>query len=306
MTVTVYSDPHGEFRPAYAVAITGAVIWTNRSDEGQVRIVFGTDMSGDVARNTLALGGVPSAITYDGSRYVYYFDSSKQAIFKLDTHNYFTTAPTPPTLVLSGIGMVMQMASDGTNLYWADLLNGQVMKWALSGASNPVALASRLTNPFGLAIDGSNVYYSLNTPTGSGPSVFSVPIGGGGSTTLVSDTDGALYLVVSGGDLFWSEQGGNIVKCVISGPTVSNLVTGVPTPAKVATDGTNIYYVSRGSQGGSFEDGYVSYVPIAGGSPTSLATGLLKPLDVIYDDGDVFWTAEGVDQFTGSVAGVVV
>lgn len=116
-----------------------------------------------------------------------------------------------PTAVWSigGDGGVQSIAVvvDATSLYWTNGGNGTVMQCAkASCAATLITLASGQSNPSGLAVDASFVYWR-------GASVYRCAIGGcGNSPELVAAASGPGFssdapLAVNATHVFWTQQG---------------------------------------------------------------------------------------------------
>jgi hypothetical protein len=311
----ILSDSHGDNRPTYIAMLGNFVVWTDSNDVGTIRITRAASsapVAGQILPQTLYTGGAPGALVTDGSRFIYYADPSRGAIFQLDSLNLTTRKPIPFVQVPVQ-GHVTQMAIDATNLYWVSESNGTVMSAPLAGGGVTV-LAQMLTVPFGLCIDTNNVYYSLDIPppgAGMTSTIFQVPKMGGASVPLDNNTNGARWMASdANGHIFWIEEGGNLVQCTVAGDILLTLTTGIPSPGQIATDGINVYYISRGTQANGYTDGFLAKIAVGGGVVTPLVTGLNNPFGVvigpralqsILNRPTAYHTIQGIDQYTGLV-----
>ena len=72
------------------------------------------------------------------------------------------------------------IAVDATNVYWANLVDGTLLKMA-SGGGSPVVLASGVHTSY-FAIDATNIYWTDST----GGKVIKAPLGGGAPVELAA------------------------------------------------------------------------------------------------------------------------
>jgi len=245
-----------------------------------------------------------------------------------------------PTTVVSNQDYPWAIAADANNIYWTNYDNdgavsggttnaGQVLQ-APVGGGTVITLQMGLEDPYGIAIDSQNVYFT----TYAGGRVKKVPIGGGTVVTLAQGLNEPCYIAASGGNVYWSNYGDGTVQ------TISASGTGPGTPTTLATDdagdnangvavsGSTVFFAASNSPGGVYSvsasggsstllagkqddpwglatDGTNVYwtnndnpgelvsVPIAGGTPTTLATMLIGPTGVAADGTGVYVTGNG-------------
>lgn len=302
------SSNHYEIRPKFLAAWSTLLAWTNSFDVGQVRVGLqqgaSPPVAGQVFPQTISTGGMPGPIVSDGTRFLYYADQSKGIIFKVDTLHLTTTSPVP---FVTGQGVVTQMAIDANNLYWCSLTNGTVCQVSLSTGGTPFVLVNNQTNPWGLCLSPANIYYSLNVPqpsSGTLPTIFQIPKGGGAISTVATNTNGARWMASDSTNVYWTEEGGNVSQAAQSGFALTVLETGVSFPRKLFSNGTNVYYISAGTLAGGFQDGSLTKVPVGGGGSTVLASSQLRPFDVLVAGSWAYWTSVGIDNQSGSVQSV--
>jgi outer membrane protein assembly factor BamB len=158
------------------------------------------------------------------------------------------------TSAVPGVAAVA-LAVDASNLYWS-AADG-IYRQPFSGGSDQllgVPADPEPTTPTGyaataIALDGTNVYYTLNNVAGS---VGYIPIGGGPATVLASGRPASLDAVaVDDRNVYWVEGDGTIQQGAIAavpkaGGQVAVLVSGLSDPTSVVVDSTGVYYQSAG------------------------------------------------------------
>jgi hypothetical protein len=173
-----------------------------------------------------------------------------------------------PTTFASGQQAPDELAISGTDLYWLDLgtvlsmgkvveyVDGGVMKCPLSGCADAAALATGLSYPSSLAVDGKNAYWAQENSVvacgvagcnGAPSTVASVPGASGGVRGVAVDATDVYFGAVGGGAgaLSWE-----IRRCAIAGcPGGSTLLSSTPIPsggpvATIAVDAARVYFVS--------------------------------------------------------------
>jgi hypothetical protein len=210
------------------------------------------------------------------------------------------TGGTPKTLV-PNLNFPWAIAADANNVYWTNYGNntanmsggdttvGTVMQASLSG-SNVITLATGLEDPYGIAVDATNVYFT----TYAGGRVKKVPIGNtaGNSavTVLAQGLSNPAYIAVSGGNVYWTNYGDGTVD------SISTSLTAPGTPNVLATDAAgqnaNGIAVSGGDvfYAASNDPGAVYRVTTAGAANTSLAGMQNTPWGVAVGNGNLYWT----------------
>jgi hypothetical protein len=118
-----------------------------------------------------------------------------------------------------------------------------------------------------------------------------------GSTvlTLVSgDLACPINIVVDATSVYWTANGGSVMKVPIDGGTPTTLASGQSTPWGIAVDATSVYWVDVGNG----NDGSVMKVPLAGGTPVVLASGQITNHagSLAIDAARIYWsTDQGVE-----------
>jgi hypothetical protein len=113
------------------------------------------------------------------------------------------TGGTPTTLV-SNQDYPWAIAVDNNNVYWTNYGNSGAVSGGMTttgavlqapiGGGTVVTLAQGLEDPYGIALDAQNVYFT----TYAGGRVKKVPIGGGTVVVLAEGLNNPCYIAVSG------------------------------------------------------------------------------------------------------------
>ncbi len=158
-----------------------------------------------------------------------------------------------------------------------------------SGMCAPVVLASSLAGASGIAVDASNVYFTLYF----GPQVAKCALSGCGvsPTVLASSESGPNDIKLDATTLYWASEGagqngGSIRKCTFATcASTKTLIANGTVTEWVAIDATRVYWTSA-------LDGLVRSCPLAGcgGTPTNVATGQTVPWSIAVDQTSVYFS----------------
>jgi hypothetical protein len=88
-----------------------------------------------------------------GSGNVYYTDSGLEMIVLTSLDDAFE-------ILAEGRTYPLDIAADAANVYWTSADQGTVMKVAIDGSSDAVALAEGQESPLGLVVDATHVYWT--------------------------------------------------------------------------------------------------------------------------------------------------
>ena len=194
-----------------------------------------------------------------------------------------------PRVLVSGLTLSGSIAVDSKNVYF--LTTTSVDSVPLDGGSVR-ALATGLTAVNYLAVDSTNAYVSIEAPpTYIGP-ILGVALTGGIPFTLAPSREGPNGVVVSGGTLFWAEQGnggknGAVMSIPVGGGTPRVVVGGEFGPEQLAVDSENVYF-SNWDWGGTT----VVQASLDAGVTRTLAV-VTRPLGIAIDPSNVYFSNIG-------------
>jgi hypothetical protein len=159
-------------------------------------------------------------------------------------------------------------------------------------------LASGLSAPGALAVDGTSVYFAMGgVPTGSGPGIMvvpKVPTTAGSRSWIAEQEHQPWALAVDGTSVYWTTDypitwpgGGTVQSRLLDGTSPATLSASLDLPRGLAIDATSVYWTEGG--------GRVAKAPLGGAPPTVLASGLDFPGDIAVDATNVYWVEGGTD-----------
>ncbi len=209
-----------------------------------------------------------------------------------------------------------RLTADTATLYWSDdtngghPANGAVESESLSSTlAQSVILAQDLPAPYGIAVEGTNVFFTTtaatNASAGGCPTnawvnaVLSCPATtgcyvaacnvSGGPTILAQNQTKLGGIAVDGKNLYWADTGASVIRwcsqpICAGGP--KTFASGLKEPFDVVSDGAHVYFTDRIA-------GTISSCPVGGcgSGPTVLATGIDDPLLIAVDAQNVYVTA---------------
>jgi hypothetical protein len=193
------------------------------------------------------------------------------------------------TTLATGLSQPMGIAVDAQNVY-AVSHDGRIVSVPLAGASTVTVLAQTQPNPYALAIDATNVYWSnVGSGAGNGSIMACAKAGCGQAPTTLASGIHVQYpygLTVSGGNVYWTSFnfGGEIDAVPTTGGTFTTFSSNLGYPYELAITGSVTLAVLYG-QGGS-----IALVPSGGGSATSLVGGQSFPTEGTTDGTAAYWT----------------
>ena len=193
---------------------------------------------------------------------------------------------------------------------------------AVVSVIGPVTIATSQPGALGVAVDGTNAYWT-NSYFGPDAGVFKAPLDGGSPVPLALGLSSPRSIAVDATSAYYADSSGGVFKVGLAGGTPVKLSPpGSSTPFGLAIDATNVYWtdpnnglvmkalldggapapIATGDDpralaiDGSFAyftagaAGKVTKVPLDGGSPVSLAKDQAYPSAVAVDSTSAYWT----------------
>jgi hypothetical protein len=145
-----------------------------------------------------------------------------------------------------------------------------------------MTLASEQSQPYGIAVDATSVYWTENDNPGT---VMKVALGGGSPTTLASAQSEPQCIALNATGVYWTTSG-PVMSVPLNGGSPTTLAPGQGPPNGIAVDATSVYWTT-----GAVDT--VTKVPIGGGSAATLASVQNNPSAIAVDATSLYWTDLG-------------
>jgi hypothetical protein len=183
------------------------------------------------------------------------------------------------------------IAINGIKAYvTSDQVNGNIYSMSLSGGG-PTNLTPNFpqAEPFGVAVDNANVYWTNYNGGGTNGSVMKMPIGGQVAPIVVAPNQTAPSMIVVDAqdqNLYWTNAGspGSVQKYPLSNGTVTPLIGGINGPFGLAVDSTYAYVALT-------SDDYVIKVLLSNGTiAAQLTIPENNPYGLAIDGTNVYFT----------------
>jgi sugar lactone lactonase YvrE len=156
------------------------------------------------------------------------------------------------------------------------------------GACQPVPVESARANPYDVATDGTNVYWSEHSTMNVDGSVQTRPVGGTGATPLATNQWGPRRIVVANGNLYWANYYAGEVWAIAPAPsgTTTQMVGASGQLGLFAVDAAHAYYILNGGT-------VISSVPLDGSKTSTVLTNPAlpsqRPTALVSDGTNVYW-----------------
>ena len=186
-------------------------------------------------------------------------------------------------------------AIDLTNAYW-DGVDGDagsaMFAVPLAGGATKV-LATKQNGPWGVASNGSLVFWADSNPVGSGvaaiisstcppvaPNLYTIASGFSGNPGPIALAGTNVYFTDVNGGSTW------IMKAPQAGGTAVTLAAGTTEMFGVTADDSWVYFTNLGN-------GSIAKVSVNGGTPQTIVTGQNIPQTMTIDSQNIYWANAG-------------
>jgi hypothetical protein len=167
-----------------------------------------------------------------------------------------------------------------------------------AGPPQPVLLASGQAQPYAIAVDGADVYWTNVGDPGQSyhdGSIARVSKAGGAVAVMASAQNAPTSLAVDTGGIYWTDQGyepsgspTGIFMVPSSGGATKALVMGEREPTSIALADGDVYWADFAD--GNAGPGFIRAID-ARRAPKTLESGLPTPTAIAIDAAFVYWTA---------------
>jgi hypothetical protein len=196
-----------------------------------------------------------------------------------------------PTTIVPSQAQPHGIASDGTNVFWADYNaagSGSIMKAGTNG-SNPTPIVTGLSKPLNVALLGGQIFWN---DVGDG-TVWQANKDGSGQIRLASNVtvNTMGYVAAGGGTVYYPDPVANgSVYGVVTGDAGAPQpeATMQARPIGVAVDGTDLFWSD--APAGNPTGGSIKQLTLGQTTVSTLAMGLNAPNAVATDGTNVYWS----------------
>jgi sugar lactone lactonase YvrE len=281
----------------------------------QTPITFPTQHSVTVKRGPLAslILSPASATIVSGSSEAYTaqgFDAYGNALGDITSATKFKISPngncagatctataTGPHIVIGTSKKIINTADltvtapAATRLYWVnedlDSGNGGTINEANLDGTNPQTIITGQDFPFGMAVDGSHLYWTESNGT-----INEANLDGTNPQTIITGQDDPAGLAVDGSHLYWTNVlGGTINEANLDGTNPQTIITGQDAPAGLAVDDSHLYWTDNAEI--SEANGTINEANLDGTDQQTIITGQIGPAAVAVEVGHLYWTNYG-------------
>lgn len=173
------------------------------------------------------------------------------------------------------------LAVDGSNVIFTD--ETFVDMEAASGGSPTTMFTGQATDVGGVAIDDTDLYWTVIDPSGTAGTVMKMPKTGGMAVLLASNQQNPGHIVVDDTNVYWVDDGnGELVVLPKSGGTPMTLATDAA-GSSLVVDETDVYYNPSM---------LVKKVAKTGGPTTVVASDVLVTGDLTGDATDLYFARD--------------
>ncbi len=215
------------------------------------------------------------------------------------TMRRFTLRKISTTALVLAVGAALASATaHGQLIFVANSNNNTVGEYTTSGAVVNAFLVSGLSDPYGIAVSGSDLFVTnQNTGTVGEYTTSGAVV----NASLVSGLSDPFGIAVSGSDLFVTNYYNNTIgEYTTSGAVVNaSLVSGLHSPFGIAVSGSHLFVVNNGSES------IGEYTTSGAVVNASLVSGLSYPAGVVVVGSNLYvtnQTANTIGEYTTSGA----
>jgi hypothetical protein len=194
-------------------------------------------------------------------------------------------------LLQSGQGYLISVAASSAGVVWnSPSAVAGCSPATCAGGVIPYMSSFTNSNPFQVAMDGSNVYFTVNSTSGGTNAVMACPAasststGCGSGLRTLTNASGPTYLAVAAGYAYWIDGYAapfNMERCSVAGCASGQLIyTTNNSTHFMAADSANAYFVPA-----SVVQCPASGCPASGPIPLGAGTN-----DIAVDSSNVYWT----------------
>ncbi len=193
-----------------------------------------------------------------------------------------------PVVVLGNAGVPWSIKVSDSMLVYVDNQSGDVRRLSLEPGSAPVTMATT-PGSWGITMDATTLYWS----TFAYGSLYSIPLGGGPTTTLVDHYSMPAEVVRMGDRILFgtNNDAGVYAVPVVGGATVTLFEKG---GYGIAADEHHVYF--------GMYDGRIARVALDGGEPEILGMSEALPSDIVLTKTTAYWSAASTKGLLMKVA----
>ncbi|HEU4539211.1 MAG TPA: hypothetical protein VFS00_34055, partial [Polyangiaceae bacterium] len=213
-----------------------------------------------------------------------------------------------PTVLASGQELPLDVAVDGTSVYWVNATDFALGPSAIrstpkAGGGAVTDVAAGIPDLGDFELDATRVFWGQGAAAPDAGGVRSTPKSGGAVTDLLEGAR-VFQIALEGDDVYVAspDAGGRLLKLPKAGGAATTLAVvgpGLDNVPALAPGGDKLFFSQS-----TFDvacDGRVSFVPKAGGAAVTVADGICGLLDVEADAFSVYWSQWDDAAQTGKI-----
>jgi sugar lactone lactonase YvrE len=201
-----------------------------------------------------------------------------------------------PTLVKDTLDNPHGIATDGIDVFWANIGSGEIWKADGAGVTTPAPIVTGQSKPVDIVTTALGIVW-LNSGDGS---IYSSDKNGGNVTQIIAGVDGGVHtghLRVAGSTVYWTDTAaGTIHSAPIMQNATATLVAS-PAVARYLDLDPKLIFFSSGS--GATSD--IATTPLAGTTITPIELNQAASAGVALDTLHLYWANAGTSMNTGTI-----